>query len=80
MPDYWFASRSRYFVKNHGIAYARCADMAFLIGLSFCRIRNFFSRRADAHRPRMLRDFLRSSILFRSASFIGKRVGGLHNE
>jgi N-acetylglucosaminyl-diphospho-decaprenol L-rhamnosyltransferase len=79
MPDYWFASRSRYFVKNHGIAYARMADCAFILGMTFWRIRNFAFRRHGIHRARMLRDFLRTSVLFKSRASIARRTGALHD-
>lgn len=79
MPDYWFASRRRFFVKNHGITYACCADIAFIVGLGFFRVRNFLSGRVDMHRPRMLRDFLRTSILFHSASKPETCVSDLRN-
>lgn len=32
VPDYWFDSRWRYFIKNHGRAYAACATIMHLTG------------------------------------------------
>lgn len=39
MPEYWFASRRHYFVKNHGRAYAACALLARLAGGALHRLR-----------------------------------------
>jgi N-acetylglucosaminyl-diphospho-decaprenol L-rhamnosyltransferase len=39
VPSYWFESRRRYFVKNHGPAYAAAADLAWLVGTLGRRIR-----------------------------------------
>lgn len=75
MPDYWFASRSRYFVKHHGIWYARLADLACIIGMSMWHVRNALFRRRRVSRPMMLRDFLRTSLLFRRRAAIEQRMG-----
>lgn len=38
-PPYWFASRRRYFVKNHGRAYTLAANLLFASGFLLQRIR-----------------------------------------
>lgn len=79
MPDYWFASRSRYFVKNHGIAYARLADIASILGMAFWTLRNALFQRRGIGREKMLRDLLRTSVLFRGPVGIEKRTGKYHD-
>lgn len=61
-PRYWFESRRRYFVKNHGRAYALCADAAWVAGFSLWRVRRILQRKPDRDPPHMLWDFLRTSV------------------
>ena len=58
-PRYWFESRRRYFVKNHGSAYALCADAAWIIGFALWRVRRVLQGKPDTDPPHMLWDFLR---------------------
>jgi N-acetylglucosaminyl-diphospho-decaprenol L-rhamnosyltransferase len=62
-PVYWFDSRRRYFVKNHGRAYALLADMAWAAGMSVYRVRRLVQRKPDTDPPKFLADFLRRSTL-----------------
>jgi N-acetylglucosaminyl-diphospho-decaprenol L-rhamnosyltransferase len=78
MPAYWFASRSRYFVKNHGLAYARIADVAFGVGLALWNLRRILTRHPQVDPPGMLADFWRSSVLFKSARDVRRLMGGPH--
>jgi GT2 family glycosyltransferase len=80
MPDYWFASRSRYFVKNHGLTYARLADLAFGLGLLFWTIRIMISGRESSDPKGFLADFWRKSVIFRSRAAVLQRIGGLAGE
>lgn len=57
-PRYWFESRRRYFVKNHGRAYALCADAAWLLGFALWRVRRLVQGKPDNDPPHMLWDFL----------------------
>jgi N-acetylglucosaminyl-diphospho-decaprenol L-rhamnosyltransferase len=64
LPDYWFESRHRYYVKHHGRGYAAATDVAWLAGYLI-----FLSKRAITGRPasiraRMLRNFLRTRTLY----------------
>lgn len=61
-PRYWFESRRRYFVKNHGRAYALCADAAWAMGFALWRVRRIVQRKPDTDPPHMLWDFLRFSL------------------
>ena len=64
-PPYWFESRRRYFVKNHGRFYATLADLAFLIGFACWRLRRFIQRKDDTDPPRLLLDSIAHSVFFR---------------
>jgi GT2 family glycosyltransferase len=67
-PTWWFDSRRRYFVKNHGVFYACFADIAFAIGFACWRVRRLLQRKEDKDPPKMLGDFVRNSIFVRGAS------------
>ena len=62
-PRYWFESRRRYFVKNHGRVYALLADAAYAVGLALWRVRRAVQRKPDNDPPRFLFDFVRHSTL-----------------
>jgi GT2 family glycosyltransferase len=66
IPRYWFESRRRYFVKNHGRAYAITADLGWAGMHVLWRLRQLILRRRNPDPPRMLGDFLRYSALFRA--------------
>jgi hypothetical protein len=65
MPEYWFNSRRRYFLKNNGIIYAVLADFCWLVGLSTWKLRNLIQRKSDNSPPFFLRDGVRNSIFFK---------------
>ncbi len=59
VPDYWFASRRRYFRKNHGATYSRIADAAWACSHALWRVRRWLQRKPDNDPPGLLGDFLR---------------------
>jgi N-acetylglucosaminyl-diphospho-decaprenol L-rhamnosyltransferase len=61
MPAYWFESRRRYFVKNHGRGYAMAADAAWLLAHLSFRVRRALQRKPDADPPRLAADFFAHS-------------------
>lgn len=63
MPPYWFESRRRYFVKNHGRLYAMAADILWMAGHAAWRLRRRLQSLADPDPPKLLKDFLRHSAL-----------------
>jgi N-acetylglucosaminyl-diphospho-decaprenol L-rhamnosyltransferase len=63
MPGYWFASRRRYFEKNHGRFYARLTDLSWLSGHLLWRARRFVQRKPDDDAPYLLQDFCRGSFI-----------------
>lgn len=67
-PTYWFDARRRYFVKNHGVFYACCADLVFAIGFALWRVRRLLQNKMDPDPPKLLGDFVRNSIFVRGAT------------
>lgn len=61
-PSYWFRSRQRYFVKNHGWLYAALADAVWIISFSVLKVRHFFQRKKSNDPPFLLWDFLKHSV------------------
>jgi len=59
VPQYWFASRRRYFVKNHGRLYAALASVVWATGYALWRVRRWLQRKPDRDPPHYLRDFLK---------------------
>jgi hypothetical protein len=57
-PRYWFDSRQRYFVKNHGVLYAFAATVARATGAALWRLRVALSRKLASDPPHFLRDLL----------------------
>jgi len=64
-PAYWFESRRRYFVKNHGLVYALLADAAWAMSFASYRLRQALQRKPDTDPPKLLYDFIRHSVLLK---------------
>lgn len=62
-PAYWFASRRRYFLKNHGRAYLTAANILWLVGHASWRLRRLIQRKPDTDPPLMMWDFVRYNFL-----------------
>ncbi len=62
-PEYWFASRRRYFLKHFGLGGATLADLCFGFGFALWRVRRALSRRPDKDPPRHLADFWQNSVV-----------------
>lgn len=65
LPQYWFDSRKRFFVKNYGWIYAILADLMWLSGFISWRVRRVIQKKPDLDPPYLLYDFLRNSLLLR---------------
>ena len=63
LPSYWFDSRRRYFLKNHGWLYTVLTDLVWLLSFSLWRCRRWLQRKPDNDPPRLLRDFFSNSSL-----------------
>jgi GT2 family glycosyltransferase len=66
-PDYWFDSRRRYFVKNHGRLHALLTDAAWALAYATYRLRRLIQRKPDTDPPKLLYDFIRHSVLLKGA-------------
>ena len=73
VPAYWFESRRRYFVLNHGVLYTALVDLSVVVAYCSSRLRRVIQRRPDPDPPRFLRDFLGNSALIRGAHRIQSR-------
>lgn len=65
LPAYWFNSRRRYFLKNHGWLYAAMVDAARVFGLVLWRWRRVIQRKPDIDPPKLLSDFLLNSVFLK---------------
>jgi GT2 family glycosyltransferase len=63
-PRYWFDSRRRYFIKNHGRAYAMLADTAWLVSHMLWTVRRVLQARPDPDPPHFTKDFIKASSAF----------------
>jgi GT2 family glycosyltransferase len=62
IPQYWFASRRRYFLKFHGALYGALADLLWMVGFSLWRVRRWIFSKPDTDPPYFLWDFFRNSL------------------
>lgn len=65
LPKYWFDSRRRYFLKNHGWLYATLADAAWFFGFVLWRWRRVIQHKPDLDPPKLLSDFLFNSVFLK---------------
>ncbi len=63
LPGYWFESRTRYFMKNHGRFYGGVADLARAVGFASWRARRALQRKLDEDPPKFLGDLLAHSAI-----------------
>lgn len=61
-PTYWYASRSRYFWKNHGRATLWLANLVYIVGGLIRRARSFVMGRASHEPNGHMRHFLRFNL------------------
>jgi N-acetylglucosaminyl-diphospho-decaprenol L-rhamnosyltransferase len=79
-PQYWFDSRRRYFVKNHGWFYAALTDLVWSLSFLTLTLRSKIQRKPATHPPHYLRDFLRNSAMFHRDLPINAVVAGARRE
>jgi GT2 family glycosyltransferase len=68
VPDYWFDSRRRYFLKNHGALGAAAADVAWLLGFALHSLRQRVLPKDANDPPHVLEDFVRNGVWRRGVS------------
>jgi GT2 family glycosyltransferase len=76
-PPFWFESRRRYFVMNHGVLYAAFVDTVALLGYGLRKLRGVLTRKPDSHPPHFAADLLRHGALSRGRSGLGDRDIGV---
>ena len=67
LPQYWFDSRQRYFLKNYGWLYTAITDIFWASGFAVWRLRRVFQGKPDLDPPQFLSDFLRNSIFLKKS-------------
>lgn len=65
LPQYWFDSRRRYFLKNYGWLYTAVADASWASGFALWRLRRLVQNKPDSDPPQALSDFLRNSVFLK---------------
>lgn len=77
LPPYWFESRRRYFILNHGRLYAMGVDIATLCGAAIAGVKRLLKRSPPAHPPNLVPDLLRLGALRRGRASLKPRMTGL---
>jgi hypothetical protein len=67
-PRYWFDSRRRFFLKNHGKTTAALADVSHLAGHVLSRLRPIIERKPSVVPDQFVRDFIDNSVFRRGFS------------
>jgi GT2 family glycosyltransferase len=65
LPQYWFDSRRRYFLKNHGPLYALGVDCTWFVAHVLWELRRFLQGKREVDPPRILGDYTRNSVFVR---------------
>jgi GT2 family glycosyltransferase len=65
LPGYFFDSRRRYFIKNHGKLYAIGVDVVWVLGHVLWQIRRWFQKKPDVWPTALLSDYVRNSVFVR---------------
>jgi len=63
LPEYWFASRRRYFTKAFGLRHAMAIDAAVLAGYPLGWLKHLVLMQRHRTTPHYYRDFIRGSVL-----------------
>lgn len=62
-PKYWFESRRRYFLRNHGVVKTAVADLLWMAAFASFRVRRLVQRKPDTDPANLLGDFAKNSVL-----------------
>lgn len=65
IPAYWFESRRRYYILNHGRAIAILADLAAIAGHAVSRLKSLARRTPGSDPPHFIGDVIRHGALFK---------------
>lgn len=64
-PAYWFESRRRFWLKNHGPITATLADGLYILGMAVRRVRGMVTGYPVTDPERFYRDFIRHSVFMK---------------
>ena len=64
LPDYWFESRRRYFIKNYGVLHTFLIDFATLLGNVIGKIKRILTNKQHEEVPYYISDIFRHSVFF----------------
>lgn len=65
LPTYWFNSRRRYFLKNHGWLYTALTDGVWVVGYVLSKWRWIIQYKPRLEPPKLLGDFLLNSVFLK---------------
>jgi N-acetylglucosaminyl-diphospho-decaprenol L-rhamnosyltransferase len=76
LPAYWFDSRRRYFVLNHGRLYASVSDLLVMMVYPLAQARRLIQRKPDRSPPHYFGDFVRHCAIIKrdTAQSLAQRV------
>lgn len=69
LPSYWFDSRRRYFLKNHGRMYMFAVDCVWFAGRFLWEVRRFIERKPQLGPASIIRHYARNSVFVRGFRF-----------
>jgi GT2 family glycosyltransferase len=73
LPKYWFESRRRYFVLNHGLLFAIAIDLLVLTGNALWTLRRIVQQKPPTDPPYWIADLLTHGVLRRGRRRISPR-------
>jgi GT2 family glycosyltransferase len=76
LPAYWFESRRRYFLKNHGLPYAMAVDAVALPVLALGALKLALQGRGNRKVPYFIRDLAHHSVLWPRNRRLSRDVDG----
>ncbi|MCC3415859.1 MULTISPECIES: glycosyltransferase family 2 protein [unclassified Microcoleus] len=74
LPQYWFDSRRRYFLKNYGLVYTALTDVTWASGFGAWRVRRVLQGKPDGDPPKMLTDFIMNSVFFKGGKIEDSKI------
>jgi GT2 family glycosyltransferase len=74
LPNYWFESRRRYFIKNHSRWYAMATDLVWIASHALWRVRRVIQRKKGFEPPHEFSDFVRHSSLLTAEIAVNRAV------
>ena len=74
LPQYWFDSRRRYFLKNYGLVYTALTDVSWASGFGVWRVRRVLQGKPDGDPPKLLTDFVMNSVFFKGGKIEDSKI------